>query len=139
MNQTMKAAVAHAFGEPLRIEERRQSLYGDNTDDRLQAVTDTIDGLTSLDISSLPSQDLDFKILSAGSAVGSGETDPVGRLRSIRGVKGEVTILCRSRAERDRLAEIFARKKVSPKRENFNIHPWLFLSNCFRGANGLFQ
>ena len=103
--------------EPLRIEERRQTIHDEDAVARLHTITDTVNGLTSLDVSSLPSHDLDFKILSAGSAVGSGETDPVGRLRSIRGVKGAVMIFCRSTSERDRMAEIFAHKKVSMARE----------------------
>jgi transcription-repair coupling factor (superfamily II helicase) len=113
-------AVRH---EPLRLDEARQSVLMQREDAavRLQLVTDTIAGLTALDVSSLPSHDLDFKVLSAGSAVGSGEADPVGRLRSIRGLKGEVHILCRTEEERDRLDEIFRHKQVSLAQEHVTL------------------
>ena len=60
--------------EPLRIEERRQSLllHRPGADVRLQAITDTAAARCRIDLSSLPSNDIDFKILSTGSAVGSG-------------------------------------------------------------------
>src|SRR5436190_23325286 len=73
--------------EPLRIEERTARLLAFSADLRhpLQHVQDTLRPCPRADVSSLPSHDLDYKILSAGSAVGSGEADPGGRLRSIRG------------------------------------------------------
>ena len=88
----------------------------------IRRLLDTAAGLARLDVSSLPSHDLDFKVLSAGSAVGSGEADPVGRLRSIRGVEGQVWILCQHRrTRRQRLAEIFRHKKVSLTRERVHL------------------
>ncbi|MEM7201228.1 MAG: DEAD/DEAH box helicase [Planctomycetota bacterium] len=110
--------------EPLRLDERRQQLALHHTQGtaRLQTLGDTFARLTRLDVSSLPSQDVDFKVLSAGSAVGSGEVDPIGRLRSIRGLKGgDVLILCRTAEEQQRLQDIFARKDVSLKRERVTL------------------
>src|SRR5204863_5150873 len=74
-------------------------------------------------VSSLPSHDLDYKILSAGSAVGSGEADPGGRLRSIHGVQGRVLLFCRSPDEQQRLAEIFAHKGVDLAAEKVELLP----------------
>jgi transcription-repair coupling factor (superfamily II helicase) len=77
--------------------------------------------LTCFDLASLPTHDLDFKILSAGSAVGSGETDPMGRLRSIRGLKGSIRIVCGTQADGDRLRQIFANKGVALDAEQISI------------------
>jgi transcription-repair coupling factor (superfamily II helicase) len=109
--------------EPLRIEDRRQSLMRQRIDARLrlQGFTDTTAGLVRLDVSSLPSHDLDFKILSAGSAAGSGEADPVGRLHAIRGIEGEVHLVCRTQEEADRIAEIFRHKNVSLADERVHL------------------
>ena len=102
------------FYEPLRIEQRTALLatFAPQQRRELQALYDTLRSCPQLSLSSLPSHDLDLKILSAGSAAGSGETDPVGRLRSVRGVQGSVLLLCRSEDERARLLEIFAHKQV---------------------------
>jgi transcription-repair coupling factor (superfamily II helicase) len=114
-----------AWYEPLRIDERRQSLQhqgGGDTRTRIVQLQETLAPLTSVELSALPSHDLDFKILSAGSAVGCGEADPLGRLRAIRGLKGDVVeIVCRNIAERDRLAEIFTHKGVDLKRERVTL------------------
>jgi transcription-repair coupling factor (superfamily II helicase) len=59
----------------------------------------------------------------AGSAVGSGEADPAGRLRSIRGVQGRVLLFCRSDDERERLQEIFAHKGVDLAAEKVELLP----------------
>ena len=101
--------------EPLQIEEQHQqlALHAENGRLAFQFIRDSTSKLPQLDVSSLPSHDLDFKILSAGSGVGSGELDPLGRLRSIRGMRGEVHIFCRSNAERCRLTEIFEHRKIS--------------------------
>ncbi len=109
--------------EPLRIEER-QRLLADFSRERRQALQrfwDTMRKLTQVEISSLPSHDLDYKILSAGSAVGSGEADPLGRLRSIRGLRGRVMILCRTREEEQRLSEIFAHRDISLDEEQVTL------------------
>ena len=100
--------------EPLRIEERTAflSAFDSTLQDELAGLTEHLRTRPQLDVSSLPSQDLDYKILSAGSAAGSGEVDPVGRLRSIRGARGRVVLMCRSDEERERIAEILAHKQV---------------------------
>ncbi|MEO0478239.1 MAG: transcription-repair coupling factor [Planctomycetota bacterium] len=113
------------YFEPLRIDERRQRLVktgGSEFRDRLVAFQETLHPATSLEVSALPSQDLDYKILSAGSAVGSGEHDPFGRLQAIRGVqKDQVDIICRSDSERDRLREIFEHKGVDLDRDSIRL------------------
>jgi transcription-repair coupling factor (superfamily II helicase) len=102
--------------EPLRIDERSARLlaFAPDLRDRLQELQDTLHPCARVDLSSLPSHDLDFKVLSAGSAAGSGEADPAARLRSVRGLRGRVLLFCRSDDERSRLREIFAHKGVDP-------------------------
>ncbi len=110
--------------EPLRIDEQRAAitLHRDDGAARLAAFADSIARIPRLDVSSLPSHDLDFKVLSAGSATGCGEADPLGRLNGIRGVKkGAVRILCRNEDERERLARIFARKDVDLAAEHVQL------------------
>ena len=109
--------------EPLRIEERQRVVADFSSEARrdLGAFLDTTRKLTQLEISSLPSHDLDYKILSAGTAVGSGEADPLGRLRAIRGVRGRVIILCRTAEEATRLEEIFQHRKVSLSAEQVSL------------------
>ncbi|MBK8978859.1 MAG: DEAD/DEAH box helicase [Planctomycetes bacterium] len=111
--------------EPLRIDDRRQSLLvqgGSELRARLVALQETLAPRPGLELSSLPSQDLDYKILSAGSAVGQGEADPLGRLRAIRGVQRDlVEIVCRSDAERTRLEEILQHRDVDLDRERVRL------------------
>ncbi len=109
--------------EPLRIEERvaRTVAFASDYAHKVQELQDTLRPCPRLDVSSLPSHDLDYKILSAGSAVGSGEADPAGRLRSVRGVSGRVLLFCRSDEERQRLREIFAHKEVDLQQEKVDL------------------
>ncbi len=111
--------------EPLRLDERsaRLAAFAPDLRTRLQEVQDTLQPCARVDVSSLPSHDLDYKVLSAGSAVGSGEADPAGRLRSIRGVQGRVLLFCRSDDERDRLLEVFAHKGVDLAKEKVELLP----------------
>jgi transcription-repair coupling factor (superfamily II helicase) len=111
--------------EPLRLEERSARIVNFAPDLRhaLQDVQDTLRTCARVDLSSLPSHDLDYKILSAGSAAGSGEADPAGRLRAIRGVQGRVLLFCRSDDERARLIEIFAHKGVDLEVEKVELLP----------------
>ncbi|MHC5062819.1 MAG: transcription-repair coupling factor [Planctomycetota bacterium] len=112
-----------AWFEPLRIDEAKRSLvsFDKQMQTRLVALQETLSPLAWLEMGALPSHDLDFKILSAGSAVGAGESDPLGRLRSIRGMRGGVCIVCRTEAERDRLREILAHKGVDPEHEQISL------------------
>jgi transcription-repair coupling factor (superfamily II helicase) len=109
--------------EPLRIEERQARLvaFTAGLGARIHELQDTLRPCPGLTVSSLPSHDLDFKILSAGSAAGSGEADPAGRLRSVRGVQGRVLLFCRSEDERARLLEIFAHKGLDLPREQVDL------------------
>jgi len=109
--------------EPLRIEERQARLiaFASEVSHRIQELQDTLRPCARIDVSSLPSHDLDYKILSAGSAVGSGEADPGGRLRSVRGVQGRVLLFCRTDEERSRLVEIFAHKNVDLGKEKVDL------------------
>ncbi len=109
--------------EPLRIEERQARLvaFASGLSQRIQELQDTLRPCARIDASSLPSHDLDYKVLSAGSAVGSGEADPGGRLRSVRGVQGRVLLFCRTEEERQRLVEIFAHKEVDLAREKVDL------------------
>jgi len=111
--------------EPLRLDERaaRLAAFAPDLRARLSEVQDTLHPCARIDVSSLPSHDLDFKVLSAGSAAGSGEADPAGRLRSIRGVQGRVLLFCRSDDERDRLLEVFAHKGVDLAKEKVELLP----------------
>lgn len=111
------------YYEQLRIDDRtaRLSTFDSAFAPRLQQMQDALRPCAAVDLSSLPSHEYDYKVLSAGSAVGSGETDPAGRLRSVRGVKGSVMLFCRSGDERDRLREIFARKEIDLKRERVEL------------------
>ncbi len=111
--------------EPLRIDERtaRVVAFDSAFARRVQELQDSLRPCPHVFVSSLPSHDLDYKILSAGSAVGSGEADPAGRLRSVRGVQGRVLLFCRSDEERDRLREIFAHKGVDPAAEKVDLLP----------------
>jgi transcription-repair coupling factor (superfamily II helicase) len=121
---TPKSTLVIAY-EPLRIEERTARLHAFAADSRhaVQELQDTLRPCARVDVSSLPSHDLDYKVLSAGSAVGSGEADPAGRLRSIRGVTGRVLLFCRSEDERNRLLEIFAHKGVDLAKEKVELLP----------------
>jgi len=109
--------------EPLRIDERtaRAVAFHSEFAKRVQDLQDELQPCPHVDVSSLPSHDLDYKILSAGSAVGSGEADPGGRLRSVRGVQGRVLLFCRSEDERERLREIFVHKGVDLAKEKVDL------------------
>jgi len=109
--------------EPLRIDERSARMTSFDADfaPRMQMLQDTLRPCAHVELSSLPSHDYDYKVLSAGSAVGSGESDPAGRLRSVRGVQGKVLLFCRSDDERQRLREIFAHKDVDLKKERVEL------------------
>jgi len=109
--------------EPLRIEDRqaRTLAFASELGHRVQELQDTLRPCPRVDVSSLPSHDLDYRILSAGSAVGAGEADPAGRLRSVRGVQGRVLLFCRTEEERQRLHEIFAHKSVDLQQEKVDL------------------
>ncbi|MHC5071315.1 MAG: transcription-repair coupling factor, partial [Planctomycetota bacterium] len=117
--------------EPLRLEERQVQVCspGDPMSKSLARFREAATGLLTLDLQALPSHDLDYKILSAGSAVGQGELDPAGRLRSIRGLAGSVQIFCRTQKEKERLQEIFAHKHVDLGKEQVA----LFVGSLSRG------
>ncbi len=106
--------------EPLRIADRhvgRDPLLA-AAEQRLVLATTA---LPQLELSALPSHDVDFRILSAGSSVGSGEADPKGRIQAIRGSAGSLCIVCRSEAERDRLVAICAHKGIDLARERVSL------------------
>ncbi len=111
--------------EPLRIEQRMAFLtnFDSGFGRGLQALDEALRGCAQLRLSALPSHDLDFKVLSAGSAVGSGEQDPLGRLRSVRGMNGRVLLLCRTESESQRLLEIFAHKQIDLDKEQVTLAP----------------
>ncbi len=118
-----KGPLTVLFHEPLRIEERTALLasFDSHLPRRRNALQEVLDRRPQLHVSALPSHDLDFRVLSAGSAVGSGEADPLGRLRSVRGVNGSVLLLCRTEQERERLQEIFEHKSVDTDRESVSL------------------
>lgn len=109
--------------EPLRIEERTSRLTSFDTSypGRVQNLQDTLRPCPHVELSSLPSHEYDYKVLSAGSAAGSGEADPGGRLRSVRGMQGRVLLFCRSDDELERLREIFAHKDVDLRKERVEL------------------
>jgi len=109
--------------EPLRLEERQVQICspGDPMTKSLARFREAATGLMTLDLMALPSHDLDYKILSAGSAVGQGELDPKGRLRSIRGLLGSVKIFCRTQKEKERLEEIFVHRDVDLDEEQVTL------------------
>ena len=111
------------FYEPLRIEQRTSLLasFDSGFGRGLNALNDSLRTCAQLSLSALPSHDLDLKILSAGSAVGSGEADPIGRLRSVRGLQGRVLLLCRTDSERQRQLEIFAHKQIDLAQEQVTV------------------
>ena len=111
------------YYEPLRIEQRTSLLasFDSGFPRGLMALDETLQTCAQLSLSSLPSHDLDLKILSAGNAVGSGEADPIGRLRSVRGMQGRVLLVCRSETERQRLLEIFAHKGLDLDAEQVSL------------------
>ncbi|MCA8943274.1 MAG: hypothetical protein KDB80_11995, partial [Planctomycetes bacterium] len=109
--------------EPLRIEAQRKA-HGSLDKAWLSAwaeLESTLSRLGQLEFGSLPSQDLDHRILSAGSAVGSGEADPLGRLRSIRGYRGAVQIVCRTPVELGRLRDAFTHKRIDASAEQVSL------------------
>ncbi|MBL9076768.1 MAG: DEAD/DEAH box helicase [Planctomycetes bacterium] len=112
-----------AVYEPLRLEERTARIvaFDSSFAARVQELHDSLRPCPRVDLSSLPSHELDYKILSAGSAVGSGEADPAGRLRSVRGMQGRVLLFCRTPDEADRLREIFAHKGVDLAAEKVEL------------------
>lgn len=120
IEHTLRSDLCVVWHEPLRLDEtkRRLAQFDKSQQAALAGLQETLDPLGWVDVGALPSHDLDYKILSAGSAVGSGETDPVGRLAAIRGYGGAVRIVCRTRAEQKRLTEVFAHKGVNLRREN---------------------
>ena len=122
--------------EPQRLEERQVQLMsrGDQLHQALTRFKERAGGLPAFEFTSLPSHDLDYKILSAGSAIGSGETDPLGRLRAVRGLKGSIRIFCPTPAESDRLQEIFARQEISLRDEHVQVQAGS-LSRGFRIAD----
>ncbi len=109
--------------EPLRQDERRARLvqFASERARDVDLLQETLRPCPRVDVSSLPSHDLDYRILSAGSAAGSGEADPAGRLRSVRGVQGRVLLFCRTEEERQRLAEIFAHKGLDLRQEQVDL------------------
>ncbi|MEZ5964804.1 MAG: transcription-repair coupling factor [Planctomycetota bacterium] len=109
--------------EPLRLADEQKVLLAhggpmQRAFDRFERATAP---LAHLALAALPSQDLDFKILSAGSAVGSGESDPRGRIAALRGNRGRVSIVCPDATQRTRLLEIFAHKELDPEREQVEV------------------
>ena len=94
--------------EQLRIDERsaRLTSFDSTFGPRKQRLQDTLHPCPQVELSSLPSHEYDYKVLSAGSAAGSGESDPAGRLRSVRGIQGQVLLFCRSADEAERLDEL---------------------------------
>ena len=109
--------------EQLRIEERtaRLTSFDSTFGPRKQRLHDTLHPCPQVELSSLPSHEYDYKVLSAGSAAGSGEADPAGRLRSVRGMQGQVLLFCRSADEGERLREIFAHKDVDLVKERVEL------------------
>lgn len=109
--------------EPLRMEERTSRLasFDSTFSPRMQTLHDTLRPCPAVDLSSLPSHEFDYKVLSAGSAAGSGEADPAGRLRSVRGMQGQIMLFCRSKDEAERLREIFAHKEVDLHKERVEL------------------
>ncbi|HEB54021.1 MAG TPA: DEAD/DEAH box helicase, partial [bacterium] len=109
--------------EPLRLEERctRAGAFDSQFAPRRQRLQDTLRVCPQVELSSLPSHEYDYKVLSAGSAAGSGESDPAGRLRSVRGLQGRVLLFCRSPDERERLREIFQHKQVDLDAERVEL------------------
>ncbi|MCC6672833.1 MAG: DEAD/DEAH box helicase [Planctomycetes bacterium] len=106
--------------EPLKLKDRQITLDAAALH-ALQRAQEVLATTTQLDLSALPSQDLDFRILSAGSAAGSGEADPRGRLRAIRGMAGRVVVVCRTAAEEARLREILAHRQVDLGAERLEL------------------
>lgn len=109
--------------EPLRLEERQVQLMspGDALHKPWNRFKEATSGMSAFDLTSLPSHDLDFKILSAGSAIGSGEKDPLGRLRSVRGLKGDLHIHCPTASEQGRLLDIFKNHAITLGEERIQI------------------
>ena len=124
--------------EPLRIGERKQTLTtlgGTATRNAMIALQESLARLTWIELGSLPSRDVDFRILSAGGGAASGETDPLGRLRSIRGLDGGVVeIVCRTEAEERRLREVFAHRDIDLAAERVQLRVGV-LSRGFRVAD----
>ena len=121
--------------EPLRIDERRQSLAslgGTTLRTAIVALQETLGPFGWVELSSLPSRDIDFRIQSAGGGAASGETDPLGRLRALRGIDGGVVeVVCRTDAEQRRLAEVFAHRGVDLASEHVALRTGA-LSRGFR-------
>ncbi|MBM4062142.1 MAG: DEAD/DEAH box helicase [Planctomycetes bacterium] len=109
--------------EPLRLEEQQARLlaFAGELRGPLGELEDTLRPCARIDVSSLPSHDQDYRVLSAGSAAGSGEADPAGRLRSVRGVSGSVLLFCRTDEERGRLQEIFAHRGLDLAQEQVEL------------------
>ncbi len=109
--------------EPLRVEEEQKALlaHGGPLAKALDRFEQATAPLARISIGALPRGDLDFKVLSAGSAIGAGEIDPHGRLRALRGNRGRLTIVCPGDAERTRLLEIFAHKQVDTQVEQVDL------------------
>ncbi|MFO1052988.1 MAG: transcription-repair coupling factor [Planctomycetota bacterium] len=111
--------------EPLRIAERKQVLTttgGTELRNALAALLESLAPLPWVELGSLPSRDIDFRILSAGGSAASGEADPLGRLRSIRGIDGGIVeIVCRSDAELARMTEVFSHRGVDLQREQVRL------------------
>ncbi|MGE3878084.1 MAG: DEAD/DEAH box helicase [Planctomycetota bacterium] len=152
LQHVMRSDLIVAWFEPLRIDERRQTLAtlgGPDTRNALVALAETLRATSSLELGALPSRDLDFRILSTGGGAAAGEVDPLGRLRHLRGLAGgTVEIVCRTEGEETRLREVLAHKGIDPDRERLRIRigalsrgfrvpdlEWTILSNLeFAGA-----
>ncbi len=119
--------------EPQKIDDARRILLA--TGGELQRAFERFERATTalahLTVSALPAQDIDFKVLAAGSAIGAGEVDPHGRFRALRGGKGRVCIVCPSPSEEQRLREIFAHKHVDTVAERVDLAQGM-LSRGFR-------
>lgn len=108
--------------EPLRIEERIRDLLQFDTELRkvLRKLDEALRPHPALELSALPSHDLDYKILSAGTAAGSAEADPLGRIRAVRGMRGRLHVFCGSDSEIERLETMLAHRGVSAAQERLS-------------------
>jgi transcription-repair coupling factor (superfamily II helicase) len=103
--------------EKARLDEQTERLEPKVTKEPgpLARAAARVEDLAVLSTSSLPSGDIDLRILAAGSGAAQAALDPMARVRALtHGPSARLLVVCRNDAERERFGAMLAEKGVAP-------------------------